>query len=148
MSSRISIARPQGVGYSPDPHGIGNSRPSAGYRSADPENPVEKLRHYAKQIEDYVEIYSQPLRPHLPAIGRFLIIVTFLEDSLRILTQWSDQLWYLHKYVYSPSLENPQPNKLFARLRHRHFPGGISHLFLILNVIVSPPLPLSPWLAP
>jgi len=107
MSSRISIARPQGVSYSPDPHGIGNSRSSPGYRSADPENPVEKLRHYAKQIEDYVEIYSQPLRPHLPALGRFLIIVTFLEDSLRIVTQWSDQLWYLHKYVYSLSLENP-----------------------------------------
>jgi len=115
MSSRINIARPQGVSFSPDPHGIGNSRPSAGYRAADPENPIEKLRYYAKQIEDYVEIYSQPLRPHLPAIGRFLIIVTFLEDSLRIVTQWSDQLWYLHK--------------------HRHFPQGISHIFLILNVI-------------
>lgn len=103
MSSRISIARPQGPSYSPDPHGIGNSRPSSGYRAADPENPVEKLRYYAKQIEDYVEIYSQPLRPYLPAIGRFLIIVTFLEDSLRIVTQWSDQLWYLQKCVSCPS---------------------------------------------
>jgi len=115
MSSRISIARPQGASYSPDPHGIGNSRPSSGYRAADPENPVEQLRHYAKQIEDYVEIYSQPLRPYLPAIGRFLIIVTFLEDSLRIMTQWGDQLWYLQK--------------------HRNFPGGISHFFLIINVL-------------
>jgi uncharacterized membrane protein YphA (DoxX/SURF4 family) len=51
----------------------------------------------------------------LPAIGRFLIVVTFLEDSLRILTQWGDQLWYLQQ--------------------HRHFPWGISHLFLIINVI-------------
>jgi hypothetical protein len=100
MSSRISIARPQAGGYSPDPHGIGNSRPSAtGYRAANPENPIEQLQYYAKQIEDYVEIYSQPLRPYLPAIGRFLIIVTFLEDSLRIVTQWGDQLWYLQKYV-------------------------------------------------
>jgi len=115
MSSRISIARPQGASYSPDPHGIGNSRSSSGYRAAEPENPVEKLRYYAKQIEDYVEIYSQPLRPHLPAIGRFLIIVTFLEDSLRIITQWGDQLWYLQK--------------------HRHFPRGISHMFLLINVI-------------
>ena len=110
MSSRISIARPQGGGYSPDPHGIGNSRPSSGYRAADPENPIEQLRYYAKQIEDYVEIYSQPLRPHLPAIGRFLIIVTFLEDSLRIITQWGDQLWYLQKYVpFPPTLRNFQP---------------------------------------
>jgi ER-derived vesicles protein len=106
MSSRISIARPHSGGYSPDPHGIGNSRPSSGYRAADPENPIEQLRYYAKQIEDYVEIYSQPLRPYLPAIGRFLIIVTFLEDSLRIVTQWGDQLWYLQKYVsFIPGLE-------------------------------------------
>ena len=100
MSSRISISRPQGASYSPDPHGIGNSRPSTGYRAANPENPIEQLRYYAKQIEDYVEIYSQPLRPYLPAIGRFLIIVTFLEDSLRIITQWGDQLWYLQKYAF------------------------------------------------
>ena len=116
MSSRISIARPQGVSYSPDPHGIGNSRPSSGYRAADPENPVEKLRYYAKQIEDYVEIYSQPLRPHLPAIGRFLIIVTFLEDSLRIITQWGDQLWYLQKYASFLFVSRSRAEQLSLRL--------------------------------
>jgi ER-derived vesicles protein len=141
MSSRISIARPQAGGYSPDPHGIGNSRPSSGYRAANPENPIEQLQYYAKQIEDYVEIYSQPLRPYLPAIGRFLIIVTFLEDSLRIVTQWGDQLWYLQKYVsFSPFLDAIAHNFLSSR-RHRHFPGGISHLFLFINVIVCPPSP-------
>lgn len=35
---------------------------------------------------------------YLPAIGRFLIVVTFLEDSLRIVSQWTDQLMYLHDY--------------------------------------------------
>lgn len=35
---------------------------------------------------------------YLPAIGRFLIVVTFLEDALRIVTQWSDQLQYLNSY--------------------------------------------------
>ncbi|ETW75951.1 hypothetical protein HETIRDRAFT_329865 [Heterobasidion irregulare TC 32-1] len=115
MSSRISIARPQGS-YSPDPHGFGNSRPSSGYRAADPDDPIEKLRTYSKLAEDNIEIYAQPLKPHLPAIGRFMIVVTFLEDALRIVTQWGDQLWYLQ--------------------RHRHFPWGISHLFLLINVIV------------
>ena len=38
---------------------------------------------------------------YLPAIGRFLIVVTFLEDALRIITQWSDQLSYLHDYRHS-----------------------------------------------
>lgn len=34
-------------------------------------------------------------------IGRFLIVVTFLEDALRIITQWNDQLLYLHDYRHS-----------------------------------------------
>jgi uncharacterized membrane protein YphA (DoxX/SURF4 family) len=111
MSSRISIARPSSVNS--DPHGLSNSR-SMGYRPANPDDPIEKLRMFSKQVEDQVEIISQPLRPHLPAIGRFLIVVTFLEDALRILTQWGDQLWYLQQ--------------------HRHIPWGLSHLFLLINV--------------
>ncbi|KAJ7145328.1 SURF4 family-domain-containing protein [Mycena crocata] len=117
MSSRISIARPQANNFNSDPHGLSNSRSSAstGYRSANPDDPMEKLQAFSKQVEDYVEIYSQPLKPHLPAIGRFLIVVTFLEDALRILTQWGDQLWYLQQ--------------------HRKFPWGLSHLFLLINVV-------------
>jgi len=113
MSSRISIARPTSINA--DPHGLSNSRASTGYRSANPDDPVEKLRIFGKQVEDNIEIYSHPLKPHLPAIGRFLIVVTFLEDALRIITQWSDQLWYLQV--------------------HRSIPWGISHLFLLINVI-------------
>jgi len=97
MSSRISIARPAAAGFNSDPHGLSNARAPTGYRAANPEDPIEKLRAWSKSIEDNVEIYSQPLRPHLPAIGRFLIVVTFFEDALRILSQWSDQTWYLQK---------------------------------------------------
>lgn len=110
MTSRIHIARPQQPGfasptYSPDPNGLGNSRPSTtGYRAANPDDPLEKLRAFAKQVEDYAEIYTQPLKPHLPAIGRFLIVITFLEDALRIVTQWGDQVWYLSRYALSERL--------------------------------------------
>ncbi len=139
MTSRISIARPNPgaygqTPYQPDPPSYAASTP--GYKQANPDDPIQRLQGYAKLVEDYVEIYSQPLKPHLPAIGRFLIVVTFLEDSLRTVTQWGDQLWYLQKYVswhllttrayFSPSV-----------LRHRHFPWGISHLFLLINVVVS-----------
>jgi uncharacterized membrane protein YphA (DoxX/SURF4 family) len=116
MSSRINIARPSQPTYQADPHGLSNSRPSAtGYRAANPDDPLEKVRAFAQTVEDHIDIYTQPLKPHLPAIGRFLIVVTFLEDALRIITQWSDQTWYLQ--------------------RHRSFPWGISHLFLLINVL-------------
>lgn len=107
MSSRINIARPQANSYNVDPHGLSNSRPSTGYRAANPDDPLEKIRAVGKQVEDYTEIYSQPLKPHLPAIGRFLIVVTFLEDALRIVTQWGDQLWYLQQYEFIVRPEFP-----------------------------------------
>lgn len=47
------------------------------------------------------ECAADKLSSYMPAIGRFLIVVTFLEDALRILTQWSDQLLYLHDYRHS-----------------------------------------------
>lgn len=101
MTSRISIARPQTGGYAPPPYQPDTpsfqAGSTAGYKQANSDDPVQKLQTFAKQVEDYVEIYSQPLKPHLPAIGRFLIVVTFLEDSLRIVTQWGDQLWYLQR---------------------------------------------------
>ena len=43
------------------------------------------------------------LGSYVPAIGRFLIVVTFIEDALRILTQWSDQLLYLNEFRGSMS---------------------------------------------
>lgn len=105
MTSRINIARPAsnnayGSGYNPAPDYGNSSGGNSGFRAADAsdaDNALAKLRAIASQVEDYIEIYSQPLKPHLPAIGRFLIVVTFLEDAWRIMTQWSDQLWYLHR---------------------------------------------------
>ena len=98
LSTLTNAARPQ-TSFNPDPHGLSNSRPSTGYRAADPQDLLEKLRAFSKTVEDNVEIYSQSLKPHLPAIGRFLIVVTFLEDALRIMTQWGDQIWYLQQCV-------------------------------------------------
>ncbi|GAA6010492.1 hypothetical protein JCM10207_001331 [Rhodosporidiobolus poonsookiae] len=77
---------------------------------------LEKARKVSDRVEDKLEEYARPIRPWLPGVGRFLIVVTFLEDALRILTQLSDQNYYLQK--------------------HRGFPWGISHLFLWTNVFM------------
>ncbi|ROT39756.1 surfeit locus protein [Sodiomyces alkalinus F11] len=76
---------------------------------------LDTIRQYTSKIEDLLDTVSEPVKPYLPAIGRFLIVVTFLEDALRIVTQWSDQLLYLNEY--------------------RHIPSGLTHLFLLANVI-------------
>ncbi|GAB1310365.1 ER-derived vesicles protein erv29 [Madurella fahalii] len=79
------------------------------------QSPLDAIRQQTSKIEDLLDTLSEPIKPFLPAVGRFLIVVTFLEDVLRIITQWSDQLLYLHEY--------------------RHIPSGLTHLFLIANVI-------------
>lgn len=57
---------------------------------AGPES-LARIRQTSSKVEDWIDTYSRPIRPWLPAFGRFLIIVTFLEDALRILTQISGQ---------------------------------------------------------
>lgn len=84
---------------------LGNNQPSFASSSNmgrsnatnDP-SPLDAIRQQTSKIEDWLDTISDPVKPYLPAIGRFLIVVTFLEDALRIITQWSDQLQYLHNY--------------------------------------------------
>lgn len=78
---------------------------------------MDIVQEYSRKFEEVIDKIGQPLKPHIPAIARFLIVVTFLEDALRISTQFGDQLYYLQ--------------------RHRGFPWGLSHFFLIANVLVS-----------
>ena len=61
---------------------------------------VRKKKQASKQTraDEIVNSYR-----YLPAIGRFLIVVTFLEDALRIITQWTDQLVYLRDFRNSMS---------------------------------------------
>ena len=76
-------------------------------------SPLDAIREQTSKIEDWLDTLSDPVKPYLPAIGRFLIVVTFLEDALRILTQWGDQLVYLHDYRHSKFTIST-----FARFKH------------------------------
>ncbi|KAF9915575.1 hypothetical protein BX616_005833 [Lobosporangium transversale] len=76
---------------------------------------MDSVHDYSRKIEDIIDRIGQPIKPYIPAIARLLIVVTFLEDAVRISTQFSDQLYYLQRY--------------------RGFPWGLSHLFLLGNVL-------------
>ncbi|CAI4213690.1 unnamed protein product [Parascedosporium putredinis] len=96
-----------GMGVGPQ-YGASNS-------SGDDSSALDAIRAQTSKIEDLLDRASEPIKPFLPAIGRFLIVVTFLEDTLRIFTQWNDQLIYLHDF--------------------RRIPNGLTHLFLLVNMI-------------
>ena len=76
---------------------------------------MNQLKPFADKVEDVADRLGTPLKPYLPLLARFLLVVTFFEDSLRITTQWDDQIWYLEK--------------------HRKMPWGMSHTFLFVNVV-------------
>ncbi|KAK8147868.1 hypothetical protein MY1884_003992 [Beauveria asiatica] len=107
MSLRGGSSAGYGLNSGPNPYGSSSNEQEQGI--------LDQIRPYTSKVEDFLESVSEPIKPYLPAIGRFLIVVTFLEDALRILTQWSDQLIYLRDY--------------------RHIPSGITHLFLLANVL-------------
>ncbi|KAL1923735.1 uncharacterized protein VTP21DRAFT_8715 [Calcarisporiella thermophila] len=76
---------------------------------------IEQITQFSSKAEDWLDTIGQPLKPHMPAIGRTLIVITFFEDAFRIVSQWTDQIYYLQ--------------------RVRLFPWGLSHLFLLLNIV-------------
>lgn len=63
---------------------------------------VDSFEDFSKSTEDLIDQYFHPLKPYVPAIGRGFLVATFYEDSLRIITQWSEQLYYLHNYRKIP----------------------------------------------
>ncbi|KGQ11723.1 Surfeit locus protein 4 [Beauveria bassiana D1-5] len=130
MSLRGGSSAGYGLNSGPNPYGSSSNEQEQGI--------LDQIRPYTSKVEDFLENVSEPIKPapphqarhnlvsnladqfhllcrYLPAIGRFLIVVTFLEDALRIMTQWNDQLIYLRDY--------------------RHIPSGITHLFLLVNVL-------------
>ncbi|ODM16878.1 hypothetical protein SI65_07843 [Aspergillus cristatus] len=99
-------------------YNLGHQNPFGGPGRADATSdpsPLDAIREQTSKIEDWLDTLADPIKPYLPAIGRFLIVVTFIEDSLRIITQWTDQLMYLRDF--------------------RSIPWGLTHSFLIFNII-------------
>ncbi|KAG7910031.1 hypothetical protein KL906_001936 [Ogataea polymorpha] len=80
------------------------------------ENPyVMKFEKFTKQVEELIDGYLSPAKPYVPFIGRFLIVATFFEDSLRIMSQWKEQVYYLATF--------------------RHLYEWFVKLFLLFNIV-------------
>jgi hypothetical protein len=45
---------------------------------------MDQVKETLAKVESFIEKIGQPIKPYLPTIARFLLVVTFLEDSLRI----------------------------------------------------------------
>ena len=84
--------------------------------TAETSSMTTSIQEYTSKVEDVLDTASEPIKPYLPAIGRFLIVVTFLEDALRIVTQWKDQVYFLSFY--------------------RGIPSFITYIFLMANVVI------------
>ncbi|CCC70488.1 hypothetical protein NCAS_0E04180 [Naumovozyma castellii] len=54
---------------------------------------LEELSHHP---------FINKIKPYIPSIARFCIVATFYEDSLRIFSQWSDQVNYLQEWQHYP----------------------------------------------
>lgn len=80
-----------------------NIRKFPGQSSNGFEDLKQKAEKFAEKVEDLTThpIVHQ-ISPYVPSISRFFIVATFYEDSFRILTQWSDQVFYLHKWKHYP----------------------------------------------
>ncbi|KAJ1864634.1 ER-derived vesicles protein erv29 [Coemansia sp. RSA 2703] len=76
---------------------------------------MDQIRNVSEQTEDVLEKFSRPLKPYIPWVARTLLVSTFIEDAVRIVVQWQNQLYFLQAY--------------------RGFPWGISHFFLMANVV-------------
>ncbi|PVV00898.1 hypothetical protein BB560_004704 [Smittium megazygosporum] len=77
---------------------------------------MDKLRVLSERFETYIASNYRFIKPYVPPIARGLLVSTFIEDAIRIVIQWSSQMYYLTNY--------------------RHFPSFLSFVFLAYNVIV------------
>ncbi|CCD26829.1 uncharacterized protein NDAI_0I02610 [Naumovozyma dairenensis CBS 421] len=94
--------------YPPSSYSYAANRPSRPIQQGEPF--TIQLKHHFNSFlafTDRIESLTthpllQRIEPYIPTISRFFIVATFYEDSLRILTQWSDQVFYLNKWKGIP----------------------------------------------
>lgn len=52
---------------------------------------MQDIKQWATKAEEIIDCYGGPIQPYLPVVARFLLVVTFLEDTVRLISQWNEQ---------------------------------------------------------
>jgi uncharacterized membrane protein YphA (DoxX/SURF4 family) len=74
------------------------SSSSAGMNTTRDNSFMSQAKRWSFTAENFINKAAAPLKPYLPHIGRFLLVVTFLEDALRICVQYPDQVSFMKHY--------------------------------------------------
>ncbi|CAR21766.1 ER-derived vesicles protein ERV29 [Lachancea thermotolerans] len=86
-------------GYKQNPY----TASAAGKSSSLKKTVMDELDKLSNKVDDLTDHpVVQKLKPYTPAISRFFIVATFYEDSFRIISQWSDQVFFLWNYRHLP----------------------------------------------
>ena len=75
---------------------------------------MEQVQSLSLRAEEFINRSANPIKPYLPHIGRFLLVVTFLEDAFRICVQYPEQFDFMRNF--------------------RRCPAPLAHLFLVFCV--------------
>ncbi|KAI9311359.1 SURF4 family-domain-containing protein [Dichotomocladium elegans] len=73
------------------------------------------IQSTSERMEKKLVEFAQPLKPYMPALGRFLVVATFFEDAFRIMAQWKIQRTFLEQT--------------------RRMPSSVASVYLAINVL-------------
>jgi len=107
------------------------------------------FRCQQKQRCNAIEDFYDAFKDYLPVIGRFLTVLTFMEDSFRIFTGFSEQVDFLSNHLHIPlvyplavlfvaysCLAQTIGSVLILANRQVNIAGCVLGLFLFLNFIM------------
>ncbi|SCU86428.1 LAFA_0E00694g1_1 [Lachancea sp. 'fantastica'] len=81
----------------------GSVRSNGADTAAFKEKALRELDRLSNKVDDLTDHpLVQRVKPYVPALSRFFIVATFYEDSFRIISQWSDQVFFLWNYRHLP----------------------------------------------
>ena len=60
---------------------------------------INTISELTSNFDSFLDTLGSLIKPYLLAARRLPIVATYLEDVFKTVTQWNDQLLYLHDYL-------------------------------------------------